>query len=278
MPFLVFWEGSFLSKVLANRLSFLFLFLFAWLCVQILDFILYFVLFWSFLDIRISKVYSWSVKCSCIDIIKFFMEVSERMSKSGFFLSWLHVGQDSRFSSKIYNEGQKCWDSSLKWPLFEQWTYLSPPPVFPHPLPLKPKLYFRPSSLSFTINNIDSGMGGFTTFKQNEIINEWNFRQVWQIILSLMVACEQTPPCLKEKIRERDVFVMPRGFNKHQQSTKLVGYFAHKSRYFFPEKKAATSLNNVVNKKCIIKINLNENVTMMCFYAGPLVLRYTSVM
>ena len=183
-----------------------------------------------------------------------------------------------RFSSKIYNKGQKCWDSSLKWPLFEQWTYLSPPPVFPHPLPLKPKLYFRPSSLSFTINNIDSGMGGFTTFKQNEIINEWNFRQVWQIILSLMVACEQTPPRLKKKIRERDVFFMPSGFNKHQQPTKHVGYFAHKSRYFFPEKKAATSLNNVVNKKCIIKINLNENVTMMCFHDGPLVLRYISVM
>ena len=165
------------------------------------------------------------------------MRVSERMSKSGFFLSWLHVDQDSRFSSKIYNDGQKCWDSSLKWPLFEQWTYLSPPPVFNHPLPLKPKLYFRPSSLSFTINNIYSGMGGFTAFKQNEIINEWNFRQVWQIILSLMVACEQTPPCLKEKIKERDVFVMPRGFNKHQQPTKLVATLLIKVATFFQKKK-----------------------------------------
>ena len=106
-----------------------------------------------------------------LDTTKFFMEVSEQMSKSGFFLSRLHIGQYSRFSSKIYNEGQKCWDS------FEQWTYLSPPPVFPHPLPLKPMFYFRPSSLSFTINNIDSRIGGFTAFKQNEIINEWNFRQ-----------------------------------------------------------------------------------------------------
>ena len=93
-----------------------------------------------------------------------------------------------------------------------------------------------------------------------------------------MVACEQMPPCLKKKIRERDIFFMSSGFNKHQQPTKHVGYFAHKSRYFFLEKKAATSLNNVVNKKCIIKINLNENVTMMCFHDGPLVFRYASVM
>ena len=279
MPFLVFWEGSFLSKVLANRLSFLFLFLFAWLCVQILDFILYFVLFWSFLDIRISKVYSWSVKCSCIDNYHKIFHGSIRTDvKIRIFPILIACWSGFKIFKQNLQWGTKVLRLFFKMTPFWTVNIPIPSPCVPPPLPLKPKLYFRPSSLSFTINNIDSGMGGFTAFKQNEIINEWNFRQVWQIILSLMVACEQTPPCLKEKIRERDVFVMSRGFNKHQQPTKHVGYFAHKSRYFFPEKKEATSLNNVVNKKYIIKINLNENLIMMCFHDGPLVLRYASVM
>ena len=38
--------------------------------------------------------------------------------------------------------------------------YLSSSHVFPHCLPPKPVLYFRPLSLSFTLDNIDSGGGG----------------------------------------------------------------------------------------------------------------------
>ena len=38
--------------------------------------------------------------------------------------------------------------------------YLSSSHVFPHRLPPKPMLYFRPLSLSFTLDNIDSGGGG----------------------------------------------------------------------------------------------------------------------
>ena len=34
------------------------------------------------------------------------------------------------------------------------------PSVYPHPFPPKPMLYFRPLSLSFTLDNIDSGVGG----------------------------------------------------------------------------------------------------------------------
>ena len=37
--------------------------------------------------------------------------------------------------------------------------YLSPSPVFPHPLSPKSMLYFKLSSLSFTSDNIDSGVG-----------------------------------------------------------------------------------------------------------------------
>ena len=59
-----------------------------------------------------------------------------------------------------YNEGQKCWDTFVKWPLFEYWTYLSPSPVYLHPSPPKSMLYFGPSSLSFTSDNIDSGGEG----------------------------------------------------------------------------------------------------------------------
>ena len=52
---------------------FLFLFLFAWRRVQVLDFILYFVRFrFRILDIRFSKVYS--ITCSFIIIIRIHLE------------------------------------------------------------------------------------------------------------------------------------------------------------------------------------------------------------
>ena len=41
-----------------------------------------------------------------------------------------------------------------------RWTYLSPYPVYPNPFPPKSVLYFGPSSLSFTSDNIDSGGEG----------------------------------------------------------------------------------------------------------------------
>ena len=39
----------------------------------------------------------------------------------------------------------------------------------PTPFP-KSILYFRPTSLSLTTKNIDLGVGGFTAFKQDEMI------------------------------------------------------------------------------------------------------------
>ena len=78
----------------------------------------------------------------------------------------------------------------MKWPPFEQWTYLSPSPVYSHPLPPKPMLCFRPSSLSLSTNNIVSevGGGGFTVIKQMyEIVDKsTRFRQVCQLLLSLI--------------------------------------------------------------------------------------------
>ena len=54
--------------------------------------------------------------------------------------------------------------------------YLSSSPVFPHRLPPKPMLYFRPLSLSFTLDNIDSGGGGggVMVLKKNVLLKEWN--------------------------------------------------------------------------------------------------------
>ena len=52
----------------------------------------------------------------------------------------------------------------------------------------------------------------------------------------------------------------------------FVSYFAHRSRLLFSRKKETSSLNNIVNKKCIQ--NLNENVLMMCFHQDLLVLHY----
>ena len=63
------------------------------------------------------------------------------------------------YSNHSYNEGQTCWDTFIKWPTFKQFTYLSPSPMHSNPLPPKPMLCFRPSSLSFTTNNIDLGVG-----------------------------------------------------------------------------------------------------------------------
>ena len=58
MPFLDFWEDNFCLKYLLYRLSFFCLFLFAWLCVQLLDFILYFRYFFlSFQDISIGVLF-----------------------------------------------------------------------------------------------------------------------------------------------------------------------------------------------------------------------------
>ena len=43
-------------------------------------------------------------------------------------------------------------------------------PLLPvYPPPPKTMLYFGPSSLSFTTSNIDSGVGGFTAIRYNEI-------------------------------------------------------------------------------------------------------------
>ena len=72
----------------------------------------------------------------------------------------LHYTYGNATLSADYNEGQKCWDTFIKWPLFEYWTYLSPSPVYLHPLPPKSMLYFGPSTLSFTSDNIDSGGEG----------------------------------------------------------------------------------------------------------------------
>ena len=81
--------------------------------------------------------------------IYFFMKFSAR-------IFWIMVGK-CFFSNQSYNEGQTCWDTSVKWPLFAKWTYLSSYPVYPNPFPPKSMLYFGLSSLSFTSDNIDSG-------------------------------------------------------------------------------------------------------------------------
>ena len=63
------------------------------------------------------------------------------------------------------------------------------------------------------------------------------------------------------------VHCMYRGFNKHRWFCQLL--CSKKSATFF-RKKEASSLINVVNKKCIKKSEWK--CTMMCFHKGPLVL------
>ena len=77
-----------------------------------------------------------------------------------------------------------------------------PLPLCTPPLPSKSMLYFRPSSLSFNTNNIDSGVGRFTAFKQNEKKNKQNevvdgstsFRQVCQLLLFLIAGYRAKRP------------------------------------------------------------------------------------
>ena len=67
-------------------------------------------------------------------------------------------------------------------------------PCLPQPLHPKINVEFWTSSLFFTSDNIDSGVGGFTAFKRNETINELNvvkstrLKQVCQLLLSLIVS------------------------------------------------------------------------------------------
>ena len=48
----------------------------------------------------ISKLVYSVILCPCIIIIRIHSKKSKQMSKSGFFLSWSHVGLNSGFSSK----------------------------------------------------------------------------------------------------------------------------------------------------------------------------------
>ena len=68
-----------------------------------------------------------------------------------------------------------------------------------------------------------------------------------------------------------------RGFNKHWRPMKHVGFLAHRGRLLFTEKEA-TSLNNGLNKKYIIKSEWKRSNYDICFPKGPLVLPYALVM
>ena len=74
-----------------------------------------------------------------------------------------------------------------------------PLPLCTPPLPSKSMLYFRPSSLSFYRNNIDSGVGRFTAIKKNEKKNEivdesTRFRQAYELLLFLIVGNRAKKP------------------------------------------------------------------------------------
>ena len=81
---------------------------------------------------------------------------------------------------------------------FAKWTYLSSYLVYPNPFPPKSTLYFGPSSLSFTSDNIDSG-GERIYGLEKEWKDKWTwnelemfdkstrFKEVCQLLLSPIV-------------------------------------------------------------------------------------------
>ena len=94
-PFLVFWEDKFCQKCSLNQLSFLCLFLLAWLRVEVVNFILYKLCgFWN------CSGYHFQLSTLCV--VSLSLKISERLSKSEIFLSRTHIDRDSgQFSSKI---------------------------------------------------------------------------------------------------------------------------------------------------------------------------------
>ena len=94
-PFLVFWEGKFCQKCSLNQLSFLCLFLLAWLRVEVVNFILYKLCgFWN--------CSGYHLQLSVLCVVSLSLKISEQLSKSEIFLSRTHIDRDSgQFSSKI---------------------------------------------------------------------------------------------------------------------------------------------------------------------------------
>ena len=66
--------------------------------MQVLDFILYFMqqVFW----ISVSVKYIYSVRCSCISVIRIHLKISEQLVKIGIFPIPITCGRDSGFHAK----------------------------------------------------------------------------------------------------------------------------------------------------------------------------------
>ena len=123
MPFLVFWENNFCLIYLLNRLPFLCLFLFARCQVQV---ILFYILrpFFMFSGYHVQLRTLWTLGV-CIRI---HLKIPELMSKSGFFLSYWHIGLDFQAKSGEYQWNQDGWTVCC---LLDCWTisWLAPPCV-----------------------------------------------------------------------------------------------------------------------------------------------------
>ena len=114
MPFLVFWEDKFCPKCSLSQLSFLCLFLLAWLRVEVVNFILYkLCCFWNCSGYHFHLSIN-SVWCHCMSIIRKFLKISEQLLKSEIFLSRTHIDRDSGFSSKMRRTATRSgWLKSL---------------------------------------------------------------------------------------------------------------------------------------------------------------------
>ena len=69
------------------------------------------------------------------------------------------------YSNPSYNDGQTCWDTFIKCPPFEQWTYLFPSPVYSHPSLLNQCCVLDPQVFLLLQTTLIRGWGGFTVFK-----------------------------------------------------------------------------------------------------------------
>ena len=103
-PFLVFWEDKFWLKCSLNRLSFLCLFLFAWLRVEYPSLFYISCGFWKFSGCQFqlsigSVMFGWCHSWYHKELIWKFKNRCQNRDR--FFLSRSHIDRDSGFSSKI---------------------------------------------------------------------------------------------------------------------------------------------------------------------------------
>ena len=102
--------------------------------------------------------------------------------------------------------------------------------------------------------------GHFSLILVNDFVRGWT---AWTLACllgkyALKVTCPASKAACPGLLDGKFFLALRRGFNKQQRPTKLVDYFAHRSRLLLSPKEEITSVYNVVNNKYTIKSECNR--------------------